>query len=373
MHAYKKRKIKNFFVKFAFIILIILVTVLIYYIYKKTDVADSNIKDTTYASKLAQTTEVENKEEKSITDTIEEVSKCVVGISKLQNKGQSIFMQNSEQSLGLGTGMIISEDGHILTNQHVVGNKYSKCYVTLDTGKEYTSEVIWADSSLDLAIIKINAKVMNTVKLGDSDNIKVGEDVYAIGNPIGFEFRRTVTSGIISALDRTIKIDDNTYMADLIQTDATINPGSSGGPLITKSGEVIGITSVKITSAEGIGFAIPINVVKPIIERIVKGEQFVQATLGIFAYDKNVIPYLNGNVSFENGIYVAQVKIDGPANNLLKEGDIITKIDETNLNKMNDLRKCIFTKNPGDTVTLTVIRNNRETKIDIKLSHYGFI
>ena len=369
MHGYKKRKIKSFFVKSIFIVLTILVLALIYYMYQNTEVVGENIENTTYASKLSQTVEVETENKTDIPTMIEEVSKCVVGISKLENNGQTIFMQNSEKNLGLGTGMLISEEGYILTNQHVVGNKYSKCYVTLDTGNEYKADVIWSDTDLDLAIIKINAKAFNTVKLGDSDNIRVGEEVYAIGNPIGFEFRRTVTSGIISALDRTIKLDEETYMADLIQTDATINPGSSGGPLITKNGEVIGITSVKVTSAEGIGFAIPINVVKPIIERIINGEQFTPATLGIFAYDKNVIPYLNGNISFENGIYVAQVKIDGPSNNILKEGDIITKLDEVVLNKMNDLRKYIFTKNAGDSVKVTIMRNNRELQLEIKLSH----
>ena len=367
MHGYKERKIKNFFVKFTFVLLIILVIALTYYMYQKTEVAEENTQNNTYVSKLSQTVKIQEENESNITTMLEQVSKCVVGISKLQDKGQTIFMQNSEASLGLGTGMLISEKGYILTNQHVVGNKYSKCYVTLDTGNEYTADVIWADSGLDLAIIKINATVMNKVTLGDSDNIKVGEEVYAIGNPIGFEFRRTVTSGIISALDRTIKIDEQTYMADLIQTDATINQGSSGGPLITKTGEVIGITSVKITSAEAIGFAIPINVVKPIIERIVNGEQYVQATLGIFAYDKNVIPYLDSNLKIENGIYVAQVNLDGPANNMLKEGDIITKIDAVVLNKMNDLRKYIFTKNPGDIVILTVMRNKKEIQMEMKL------
>ena len=127
--------------------------------------------------------------------------------------------------------MIVSENGYIITNKHVAGNKYSSCYVTLENGKMYTGNVVWADSDLDLAIIKINAKGLNYMSLADSDNIKVGQSVYAIGNPIGFEFQRSVTSGIISGINRTIKIEDNNnsvYMEDLIQTDATINPGNSG-------------------------------------------------------------------------------------------------------------------------------------------------
>ncbi|MFR3783681.1 MAG: S1C family serine protease [Clostridia bacterium] len=132
------------------------------------------------------------------------------------------------------------------------------------------------------------------------------------GNPIGFEFRRTVTSGIISAKNRTIKIEEeskSSYMTDLIQTDATINPGNSGGPLIYPNGDIIGINTVKISTAEGIGFAIPINIIRPIIESFKQIGNFEEATIGIYAYDKEVVPYLNTNLNnnFQKGIYVAQI------------------------------------------------------------------
>ena len=187
----------------------------------------------------------------------------------------------------------------------------------------------------------------------------------------GFEFRRTVTSGIISAKNRTIKIeetDKSSYMTDLIQTDATINPGNSGGPLIYPNGEVLGINTVKISSAEGIGFAVPMNIIKPIIEKFKSTGEFEEATIGIYAYDKEVIPYLNANsnFNFERGIYVAQITKNGPADNTeLTEGDIITKIDHVALNTMNDLRQYIYTKKPNDEVTLRVTRGkiNKEIKI----------
>ena len=187
----------------------------------------------------------------------------------------------------------------------------------------------------------------------------------------GFEFRRTVTSGIISAKNRTIKIEEtdrSSYMTDLIQTDATINPGNSGGPLIYPNGEVLGINTVKISSAEGIGFAVPINIIKPIIESFKKTGDFSEATIGIYAYDKEVIPYLNGcsNVSFNKGIYVAQITKNGPADGTeLREGDIINSIDNVTLNTMNDLRQYIYTKRPKDEVTLKVTRGkiNKEIKI----------
>lgn len=206
--------------------------------------------------------------------------------------------------------------------------------------------------------------------LGNSDRLRIGKKVYAIGNPIGAEFQRTVTSGIISAVNRTIKISENeetTYMEDLIQTDATINNGNSGGPLVNEEGEVIGINSVKIEEAEGIGFAIPVNIVKPIIDKLTKTGTFTESSIGIYAYDKEVIQYLDENLKFDTGIYVVSINKTGAVYGKgLLVGDIISKIDNIPLNKMNDLRKYIYTKEVGEEVTLTV---NRKGKIfDIKLN-----
>lgn len=145
--------------------------------------------------------------------------------------------------------------------------------------------------------------------------------------------------------------------------------GNSGGPLINQAGELVGINTVKITSAEGIGFAVPINVVKPILEKLENQGDFEEASIGIFAYDKNVIPYLNSNLKFDKGIYVAQISLDSPVyKSNLKIGDVITKIDNVQIDKMCDLREYIYTKNVGDVVNLTVLRNNREENIQVKLS-----
>lgn len=157
-------------------------------------------------------------------------------------------------------------------------------------------------------------------------------------------------------------------MTDLIQTDATINPGNSGGPLIYPNGDIIGINTVKISTAEGIGFAIPINIIKPIIESFKETGNFEEATIGIYAYDKEVVPYLDGNSrnQFNKGIYVVQITKNGPADNTdLKEADIITSIDNIELNTMNDLREYIYTKKPYESVTLKIIRGkiNKEIKI----------
>ena len=315
--------------------------------------------------------EEEKETKKNITELLEDTLDCVVGISRIKDVGNTIFLNDSVNKLGIGSGVIITEDGYILTNEHVSGSKYGKCYVTFENGNNYNADVVWSDSNLDLSIIKINIKGLNYANLGDSNSVKIGENVYAIGNPIGFEFQKTVTSGIISAVNRTLKFEENdksVYMSNLIQTDATINPGNSGGPLINLDGEVIGINSVKITSAEGIGFAVPINIVKPIIERLKTDGKFEEAGIGIFAYDKNVIPYLNNGVKFENGIYVESISADSPSKNAgLMQGDIITKIDDVSLNKMSDLREYVYRKSPGDEVNLTVLRNRKQLEIKITL------
>lgn len=268
-------------------------------------------------------------------------------------------------------GVIVTDNGYILTNHHVAGNKYSSCYVTLEDGKVYEGDVVWADENIDLAIVKISIAKYPYLSLGNSDEIQLGEDVYAIGNPIGFEFQRTVTKGIISGLDRTIKVEENNgfvYMEDLIQTDSTINEGNSGGALINTAGELLGINTIKITEAQGMGFAVPINIVKPIIEKLSKTGKFEEAYLGIYGFDKEVIPYLNSTMELNSGIYVDSIALDGPVyNSGIMVGDVITKIDGTEINKMSELKKYIYSKSPGDTVKLSVKRALKEFEIDVKL------
>lgn len=373
MYEYKKRpsKIKRIITLVVLIIVVAATSIFIYDMYVNIDVYSHDDKESQAvrlsASQEKNTSEAEN----NITSILENTIKSVVGISKIKNTGSSILLNNSTSDLGLGTGMIVSENGYILTNWHVAGNKYSNCYVTLENGNSYSGNVVWADSDLDLAIVKITISGLKCVTLGDSDNVNIGEKTYAIGNPIGIEFQRTVTSGIISGINRTIKIEEennSSYMEDLIQTDATINPGNSGGPLINPKGEVIGINSVKITEAEGIGFAIPINIVKPVIDKFVSDGNFEEAYLGIFAYDKNVIPYIDSSIDFSSGIYVAQISSDGPSySSGLKIGDIITKVDDVIINKMSELRNYIYTKNVGDEINLTINRNKKEYNIQIKL------
>lgn len=306
-----------------------------------------------------QSVENVTQESQTIADMLEQVSQSVVGISKIKTKSNSIFSsRNNIDELGLGSGIIVSSNGYILSNCHVTGEKSTTCYITLENGYTYEGSVVWCDSNLDLSITKIDATNLPFATISNSSNQKPGETVYAIGNPIGYEFKKTITSGIISATNRTIKIEENnsvSYMTDLIQTDASINPGNSGGPLLSTSGEVIGVNTVKITSAEGIGCAVPASVVKPVIDKFISEDKFDEAYLGIYAYDKEVIPYLSSNSNFSSGIYVVLISDDSPAISTgIKKGDIITSIDNTPVNNMIELKKYIYSKNPGDIINIHV-------------------
>lgn len=369
----KTKKSSKLFVLFLFVLsLLYFALYYIYVTYIDVKIESEYEIQRTQSTKQEQTVEEALQESQSVADMIETVSTSVVGISKLKNNSSSIFSNNFGTELGIGTGLIISSNGYILSNSHVTGEKYSSCYVTLENGNTYDGKVVWSDTDLDLSICKINAYSLPYASLGDSSTVKSGESVYAIGNPIGFEFQRTVTSGIVSATNRTIKLEENnrvSYMTDLIQTDATINPGNSGGPLLLPNGQVIGINTVKIASAEGIGFAVPINVIKPVIESFVSVGAFEEATIGILAYDSNVIPYLSSsNNTFSSGIYVAQVSSNGPAaSSTLKEGDVINSIDGIPLTTMNNLKEYIYTKKPYDTVTLNISRGKISKEISIIL------
>lgn len=360
----KQNRIKRYCVGVIISILIVIILALLYILYFNIETPTILQNQNQSATKLSQTINQEKEENKTVVQMLEVVNESVVGISKIKSIGSTIFSGAGTSKMGLGTGMIVSEDGYILTNEHVSGEKYSNCYITLPSGKSYQGSVVWSDSDLDLAIVKINAKNLQYVNLGDSSNVKVGQKVYAIGNPIGFEFQRTVTSGIISAINRTVILEEeekSSYMEDLIQTDATINPGNSGGPLVNESGEVIGVNSVKITSAEGIGFAIPVNVVKSIIQSFKSTGGFNEAYLGIFAYDKNIIPYLVNNLKLDDGIYVAKVNNNSAAMRAdIRERDVLLEVDNISLEKMCDLRSYIYSKKPGDIIEFKILRNNRE-------------
>ncbi len=334
---------------------------------------DSNTKNDIQRLSTINTTDFksDNNIVLSFPEIISNSMESIVGISVLEPNSDSILDPNVTQKWGIGTGIIVSENGYILTNQHLASRINSLVTVTLNNGKNVQGRVIWNEEYIDLAIIKIKETNLKPLPLGNSDNIIVGEEVVAIGNPLGLEFQRSATKGIISGINRTLKVEDNIssiIMENLIQTDASINTGNSGGPLINSNGEIIGVNTVKISSAEGIGFAVPINVIKPIIEKLVQNDTFNEAYLGLYAYDKEIMPYLNSEFDNIDGIYVAKVIDSGPAEKSgIKIGDIITSVDNLSINTMIELREYLYGKEPGDRLSIEILRDNQIQSISVTL------
>lgn len=274
----------------------------------------------------------------------------VVGITTTKSQKK---LTDQKQTKGVGSGVIVDKDGYILTNNHVADINSKNITVSLYDGREVTGNTIWADPLLDLSIVKIDGNNLNAADLGDPNLDKVGETVVAIGNPLGLNFERTVTAGIISAKNRTIQINDTEFMEDLIQTDASINPGNSGGPLVNTDGQVIGINTVKVETAEGIGFAVPVNIVKPILASIKDKGGFRTPMIGIKGFDKQIAGYFDYKIT--SGIYVYSLVPNGPADEAgVKEGDIILSVDGTEVNTMLSLKQAFYTAGVGSTVKLRI-------------------
>lgn len=293
----------------------------------------------------------------------------VVGITTIEIQRYAFAEREVE---GVGSGVIVDSNGYILTNSHVVGDGNAKeITVLFENGDKKPGKVLWNDAALDLAIVKVEETGLPVATLGDSDKLEVGEIAVAIGNPLGLEFQRTVTSGIISGLHRSIRVDENNIIEDLIQTDASINPGNSGGPLLNSKGDVIGINTAKIKTGEGLGFSIPINIVKPIIQQVIKEGTYKTVFIGITGVEVNVYERQLGiDLSIDNGVIVIEVAADSPASKAgLRSGDVIVKIDNQKVENMNQLKKTLYKYSQGDKATLEIIRDGEEKKIEVEFSN----
>ena len=298
----------------------------------------------------------------------------VVGIT-VNYSVNSLFGQG--ETSATGSGIIISNDGYIVTNNHVISTESSSSYYQItqatsivvklyNDSTEYQAKVIGTDSYTDLAIIKIDAENLTAATLGDSENLKVGEFVMAIGNPLGMD--STVTSGIVSALNREVEDDEgNTYIS--IQTDAAINSGNSGGALVNSLGEVIGINSMKLAGSgiEGIGFAIPISSATTIINQLINNGSVVRPFIGISGSD--VTENISKRYNVPQGVYVEEIIKDSSAEKSgLKVGDIITAINGNNIKTISELNKIKYTYNVGDKISLTITRESKEINIELVLT-----
>jgi len=343
--------------------------------------SNSNLRDKLGLKNLdINTTKTEKlvlEESSAITDAVKKVSPAVVSITSKQNV-QDFFGRVFQEETGGGTGFIITSDGLIATNKHVVSDEGAEYTVFTADGKEYKAKVQALDSLNDFAVIKIEATGLPVVDLGNSDDLAVGQWAIAIGNALG-EFQNTVTVGVISATNRKVTASgggQSEQLEGLIQTDAAVNPGNSGGPLTNLKGQVIGINTAVAGGAESIGFAIPINVVKKAIDSIKKtgkierpmiGVRYVQITKEIAK--ANNLPVDHGAwVLKGNNISDVAVVPGSPADKAgIVENDIIVKINNEEITEEKSLSSILQHYNVGDEVELTISRKGSDIKVKLKL------
>lgn len=312
--------------------------------------------------------------ETEITNVVEKVGPAVVTVTaNIPTTASYYWFQTSYVATSMGSGVIISDQGYILTNNHVVEGA-TELSVELSDGTTLPAKLVNTDEFTDLAVLKVDGTMPGVAKLGESNLLKSGETVIAIGSPLG-NFKNTVTVGVVSATGRFLENDKGYKMENLIQTDAAINQGNSGGPLVNLAGEVIGInvmivrgSSTSSTYAEGLGFAIPSDTVRLIAQQIIEKGKLTRPYLGIQWVD--ITPRLaeNYGLPVKYGVIVLAIEPGSPADQArLKRNDIITKIGDYEITENSAYYNCLFKYSPGDKVTLEVIRNGKKINIDVKL------
>lgn len=293
------------------------------------------------------------------------VGPAVVGITN-KAVAHDIFNRAFETE-GVGSGVIFRNDGYIITNNHVIAGA-KEIIVSLSDGNTVNGTLIGTDEMTDIAVVKVEAKDLPVAELGDSDEVVVGEPAIAIGNPMGLEFQGSVTVGVISALNRTLDLNDR--RVKLLQTDAAISPGNSGGALVNADGEVIGINSAKLATmgVEGMGFAIPINTVKTIVNELMDKGYVARPYLGVTIFDKPTAARYGYQLSIEKGVYVFQVGLDSPAGRAgFQRGDIILAIDGKEVNSVTDVRNEVAAHKVGDKVKVLCDRDGKEETVEVTL------
>lgn len=271
---------------------------------------------------------------------------------------------------GAGSGFVITEDGYIVTNHHVVGDANGSISVTFDDGTTRAAKLVGSDPYEDLAVIKVEAEGLTVAELGSSEATQVGDAVIAIGNALALEGGPTVTTGIVSGLDRSIPTEDGPVLPDVIQTDAAINRGNSGGPLLNARGQVIGINTAVANPqyAQNVGFAIAIDHAKPILEELQAGRAARQAFLGVESVDLTPAIVREQDLDVDEGAYIRRVVPDSAAEGAgLRVGDVIVAIDGEPVDAGADVAAEIRAHRPGDEITLTYVRDGRERKVTVEL------
>lgn len=347
------------------------------------------LKTTTHPNSSSNTTiKTSYKNSTDISEAVKKIQNAVVSVITYANSSTSILndesSENESQIASEGSGVIYKKDGksaYLVTNTHVL-NGSTNVDILLTDGTKVPGEVVGSDVFSDISVVKISSeKVTDVAEFGDSGSLTVGETAIAIGSPLGTEYANSVTQGIISSLGRNVTLQSENgenISTTALQTDAAINPGNSGGPLINIQGQVIGITSSKIstngqTSVEGMGFAIPSNDVVNIINQLEKNGTVTRPALGIQMMDLSNLTTsdfskLNLPASVKSGILVRSVQQGMPADGKLQKNDVITKVDNTDVESTSDLQSALYKHNIGDEVEITYYQDGKSQTVKIKLT-----
>ena len=309
--------------------------------------------------------------ETAVTQSVQKVGPAVVTVVGTIPGQNTFFGPTGDQTVS-GSGFFINDQGYILTNNHVVeGTK--EVSIVLSDGTEQKATIVGTDQYSDIAVLKTDGTVPAVASLGNSDVLDPGESVIAIGSPLG-NFKNTVTVGVVSATGRSIDTGNGYQIEDLIQTDAAINNGNSGGPLVNLAGEVIGINTLVVRNtnsgnvAEGLGFAIPVNTAQAIAQQIIQKGYFSRPYMGINFQPITPDIATRYNLPAQWGVYIMKVSENSPASAAgLKQGDIITKVGDVTLDETHSYVNTLFTFKPGDQITLTVLRDGKDTQVQVTL------
>jgi len=297
-----------------------------------------------------------------IIEVIEEIMPAVVGVSR--QVFVSRFGEESLEPAESGSGVIISSDGYIITNHHVIEGADSISILLPDKGR-YDAEVVGEDTLTDLALLKIDETGLTAMSLGDSDQLRVGETVAAIGNPLGY-FQQTVTAGIISAVDRQVRFPGSDFAYSFVQTDALVNPGNSGGPLVNLDGEIIGINTAKISllGVEGIGLSIPSNTVNRVADDLLEHGRVIRPHLGVVIDDWP----LYSEVEPDKGVLILEIAPDSPAEEVgLLAGDVIVAMDDREIQYIAQLFDRLLEYYPGDNTVVSFYRDGDRREVEVVL------
>lgn len=313
----------------------------------------------------ARDVEVMDAYSRAVTEGAGRVSPAVVHIEVTDKSSRGRFMGSAEENHSTGSGFFFTPDGFILTNSHVVRGA-RRIEVSLADGRRYTADPIGDDPDTDLAVIRISESGLPSAQFGDSSSLQVGRLVIAIGNPFGFQY--TVTAGVVSALGRSLRSQSGRLIDNVIQTDAALNPGNSGGPLVTSHGEVIGVNTAIILPAQGLCFAIPVNTAKYVVPRLIRDGRIHRGYLGIGGQNVPIPPHAAHifGLSAESGVLVISVEAAGPAETAgVRERDVIVEMDGQPVASIDDLHKLLTEDKIGASSTITVVRRSEKLTLRV--------